>query len=102
MNIKQKNINLYISMSSSTNIALNSRSMNGIISISDGVAVLENGTLTCSHINSDNITLTGNTLTGLTNLTFSASYPDATTKIASTEFVSNNFVDQTTNQTNIV
>lgn len=46
-------------MSSTTNIALNSRSMNGIITISDGQAVLENGDLQCDDINSSSLT-TGN------------------------------------------
>jgi len=34
----------------STNISINSRSMNGIITISDGVATLENGDLNCDDI----------------------------------------------------
>jgi hypothetical protein len=34
-------------MSSTTNIALNSRSLNGIITISDGLATIENGDLNC-------------------------------------------------------
>jgi hypothetical protein len=46
-------------MSTTTNIALNSRSMNGIITISDGQAVLENGDLQCDDINSSSLT-TGN------------------------------------------
>ena len=37
-------------MSSTTNTAINSRSMNGVISISDGVATLENGDLDCDDI----------------------------------------------------
>jgi len=40
-------------MSSQTNIALNSRSLNGIITISDGTATIENGELNCNNINSD-------------------------------------------------
>ena len=39
-----------------TNIALNSRSMNGQIVISDGVAVLSEGDLDCQDINSDSLT----------------------------------------------
>ena len=39
----------------STNILINSRSMNGIITISDGSATLENGDLTCDDINSSTI-----------------------------------------------
>ena len=48
-------------MSTATNTALNSRSMAGIIQISDGVATLENGDLNCDDINSS--TLNTNTLT---------------------------------------
>ena len=53
-------------MSSTTNTAINSRSMNGVISISDGVATLENGDLDCDDINSSSInttTLSTNNLT---------------------------------------
>ena len=39
----------------STNILINSRSMNGIITISDGSATLENCDLTCDNINSSTI-----------------------------------------------
>ena len=42
-------------MSSNTNIALNARSMNGIITISDGTATLENGDLNCDDINSNSL-----------------------------------------------
>ncbi len=88
-------------MASQTNIALNSRSMNGIITVSDGSAVLENGTLTCNNINTIGLNLSGGTITGLTSLSTSPLYPDTTTKIATTAFVSNNFVDKTTAQTDI-
>ena len=44
-------------MSTQTNIALNSRSMNSIIQISDGVATIENGEINCSNINSDLATI---------------------------------------------
>lgn len=88
-------------MASQTNIALNSRSMNGIITVSDGSAVLENGTLTCNNINTIGLNLSGGTITGLTSLSVSPTYPDSTTKIATTAFVSNNFVDKTTVQTDI-
>lgn len=86
-------------MASQTNIALNSRSMNGIITVSDGSAVLENGTLTCNNINTTGLNLSGGTITGLTSLANSPLYPDSTNKIATTLFVSNNFVDKTTDQT---
>lgn len=39
-----------------TNIALNSRSLNGIVTISDGVAVLTEGNLVCEDINSNSLT----------------------------------------------
>ena len=39
----------------STNILTKGRSMNGITSISDGSATLENGDLTCDDINSSKI-----------------------------------------------
>ena len=38
-----------------TNVALNSRSLNGIITISDGTATLENGDLNCDDINSNSL-----------------------------------------------
>ena len=40
----------------STNILINSRSMNGIITISDGSATLENGDLSCDDVNSSTLT----------------------------------------------
>lgn len=43
-------------MASSTNISINSRSMNSIITISDGTATLENGDLLCEDINSSSLT----------------------------------------------
>ena len=42
----------------STNILINSRSMNGIITISDCSATLENGDLNCDDINSSSLTTT--------------------------------------------
>ena len=51
-------------MSSTTNIPINTRSMNGIITISDGVATMENDNLTdvnsldASNINSTVLTTT--------------------------------------------
>ena len=53
-------------MSSQTNIALNSRSMNSIITLSDGVATIENGELNCSNINSDNATIQNLTISTIT------------------------------------
>ena len=82
----------------STNILINSRSMNGIITISDGSAILENGNLSCNNINSNNINLVGNTIQGLTSLSSSPIYPDSSTKISTTQFTSENFCDLTTSQ----
>ena len=45
-------------MSSTTNTAINSRSINGIITITDGEATLENGNLDCNDIVSDTLTTT--------------------------------------------
>ncbi|MEI6423996.1 MAG: hypothetical protein WCP55_17400, partial [Lentisphaerota bacterium] len=73
--------------------------MNGIITISDGSAILENGNLSCDNINSNNISLVGNTIQGLVSLSTSPTYPDSTTKISTTQFVSENFCDKTTDQT---
>ena len=42
-------------MATSTNTAINSRSLNGIITITDGTATLEDGDLNCNDINSDSI-----------------------------------------------
>ena len=46
-------------MSYITNQALNCRSMNGVLSITDGVATLENGLLQCDNINTSNINSSG-------------------------------------------
>ena len=42
----------------STNILINSRSMNGIIIISDGTATLENGDLICDDVNCADVNAT--------------------------------------------
>ena len=42
-------------MATSTNTAINSRSMNGVITITDGTATLEDGDLNCDDINSNSI-----------------------------------------------
>ena len=42
-------------MSSTTNTPINSRSMNGVITISDGEAILENGNLNCDDIVSNSL-----------------------------------------------
>ena len=48
----------------STNILINSRSMNGIITLSDGSATLENGDLNCDDINSSTLS-TGSINSGI-------------------------------------
>jgi len=51
-------------MSTLTNIPYNSKSMNGIITISDGEAIMENGDITASNINTDNINSNTHTVDG--------------------------------------
>lgn len=75
-------------MSSATNIALNSRTMSGVILISDGVATLENGDLNCDDVISNTVS-TGNMITNnltckgelRTNTNGPYSIPTATTSI---------------------
>ncbi len=55
-------------MSYITNQAINSRSMNGILTITDGTAILEDGDLTCQDINSKSLT-TDNINTNLLSIT---------------------------------
>ena len=84
-------------MSSTTNTATNGRSLNGVISISDGVATLENGNLACNDINSstintttlstDNLTCKG---TFLSNTNGSYTIPTATTSITGSLISYNN------------
>lgn len=84
-------------MSSTTNTAINSRSLNGIISISDGVAILESGNLECNDINSSSInttTLSTNNLTCkgtfLSNTNGTYTIPITTTSITGSLISYNN------------
>jgi len=53
-------------MATQTNIALNSRFMSGVITLSDGIATLENGELNCSNINSNSLTATTANINNIT------------------------------------
>jgi len=91
-------------MSSQTNISLNSRSMNGIIVISDGSATIENGELNCSNINSSLATITNLTVSNITgdNLTNCtlvncdvSADPIVNLGIVSKQYADNNFASLT-------
>ena len=73
-------------MSSTTNIPINTRSMNGIITISDGIATMENGNLT--DLNSVDANSMNSTI--LTTTTQPPGTNDNT--VATTAFVTNNLV----------
>ena len=90
-------------MSSQTNIALNSRSMNGIITISDGSATIENGELNCTNINSDlatiqNLTvpnINGDNLTNCTLINCDCSAdPTVSLGVATKGYVDGEIVDK--------
>ena len=74
-------------MSSTTNIPINTRSMNGIITISDGVATMENGNLTdVNSLDASNINST--VLTTITQPLHSNN-----NDVATTAFVHNELID---------
>ena len=73
-------------MSSTTNIPINTRSMNGIITISDGIATMENGNLT--DLNSVDANSMNSTI--LTTTTQPPGTSDNT--VATTAFVNNNLL----------
>ena len=77
-------------MSSTTNIPINTRSMNGIITISDGIATMENGNLT--DVNS----LDANTTNSTTMTTTTQPPGTSNTTVATTAFVNNNLLDYVT------
>ena len=77
-------------MSSTTNIPINTRSMNGIITISDGIATMENGNLT----NVDS--LDANTTNSTTMTTTTQPPGTNNTTVATTAFVNNNLLDYVT------
>jgi len=67
-------------MSSTTNISINSRSMNGIITISDGTATIEDGNITCTDLTGTTLNVTNVDTTNMTlqnlNMTGSLEVPD--------------------------
>ena len=74
-------------MSSTTNIPINTRSMNGIITISDGIATMENGNLT----NVDNLDANNMNSSVLTKTT---QPPNSNNNdVATTAYVYNEFID---------
>ena len=73
-------------MSSTTNIPINTRSMNGIITISDGIATMENGNLT--DLNSVDANSMNSTI--LTTTTQPPGTSDNT--VATTALVTNNLI----------
>ena len=74
-------------MSSTTNIPINTRSMNGIITISDGIATMENGNLT----NVDN--LDANNMNSAV-LTTTTQPPNSNNNdVATTAYVYNELID---------
>lgn len=78
-------------MSSITNIPINTRSMNGIITISDGVATLEDGDLTGID------TLSANNMNSSILTTTTAPIGTNSTQVATTAFCVNGFVGLGTN-----
>ena len=77
---------IYYRMSSTTNIPINTRSMNGIITISDGIATMENGNLT------DVNTVDANSMNS-TILTTTTQPPGKSNKtVATTAFVNSNLL----------
>ena len=90
-------------MSSTTNIPINTRSMNGIITISDGVATMENGSLTnvstlsASTVNSNNfnsnvLTATGTTINSVP-LVVNSTYTTPNPYIAFSPYTSAGYVN---------
>lgn len=78
-------------MSSTTNIPINTRSMNGIITISDGIATMENGSLTNVSTLSAS-TVSSNTLNSSVLTTTTQPTADNSTNVATTAFVQNNLL----------
>lgn len=67
-------------MASTTNISINSRSMNGIITISDGTATIEDGNISCTDITGTTLNMTNVDTTNMNlqnlNMTGSFEVPD--------------------------
>ena len=75
------------------------KSMNGIKTISDGVALIQNGNATFNTINVETITSSNLTVCNLINCT--TNNPRDPQSVANREYCDNNFVDKTTAQNNI-
>ena len=72
------------------------KSMNGIKTISDGVALIQNGNATFNTINVETITSSNLTDCNLSNCT--TNDPTDPQSVANKEYVDDNFVDKTTAQ----
>ena len=73
--------------------------MNGIKTISDGVALIQNGNATFNTINVETITSSNLTDCNLTNCT--TNDPTSEQSVANKKYCDDNFVDKTTAQNNI-
>ena len=71
------------------------KSMNGIKTISDGVALIQNGNATFNTINVETITSSNLTDCNLNNCT--TNDPTTPQSVANKEYVDDNFVDRTNN-----
>ena len=69
------------------------KSMNGIKTITDGVALIQNGNATFNTINVETITSSNLTDCNLTNCT--TNDPTTAQSVANKEYCDNNFVDRT-------
>ena len=83
-------------MSYITNQAINSRSMNGILTITDGTAILEDGKLECENINVKTATITTLKDSDLVNCTTST-IASVDNDLVNKKYVVDNFVDRTNN-----
>ena len=72
------------------------KSLNGIKTITDGVALIQNGNATFNTINVETITSSNLTDCNLTNCT--TNDPTAPQSVANKEYVDNNFVDLTSRE----
>ena len=85
-------------MSYITNQAINSRSMNGILTITDGTAILQDGKLDCENVNVKTATITSLSNSNLVNCTTSTT-PSSDNSIVNKKYVVDNFVDRTNSLT---
>ena len=75
------------------------KSMNGIKTISDGIALIQNGNASFNTINVETITSSNLTDCNLINCT--TNDPTDPQSVANKKYVDDNFVDKTTAQNNI-